>query len=320
MSNDRPTRASIGGRAYLDLQSLARKSGRSTEDLIRLYALEGLLARLSVSRYSAQLILKGGVLLAAYGTRRATRDIDLQARQMANEVDKVLAMIQEIAAIVADDGLIFAAEACTARAIRQDDAYQGVRVDLGCSLSSARISLHVDVNVGDPVWPGPRPITVPGLLGRDVGLMGYPLTMVYAEKIVTMIERGPTSTRWRDFADVYALALRHPADGIELVGSLEHVALFRGAVLLPLAQVLHDWLEIPPAAWRAWRRNQLLDGVPANFADVLTGLIMFADPALTRQALGQTWDPVSRSWTSSVRMTGARSSASSLPTEPPSTR
>jgi Nucleotidyl transferase AbiEii toxin, Type IV TA system len=97
---------------------------------MRLYALEGLLARLSISRYSAQLILKGGVLLAAYGTRRATRDIDLQARQMANEADKVLAMIQEIAAVATDDGLVFAAEAATARAIRQDDAYRGVRVDL----------------------------------------------------------------------------------------------------------------------------------------------------------------------------------------------
>jgi hypothetical protein len=318
MSNDRPTRATSGGRAYLDLQSLARKSGRGAEDLMRLYALEGLLARLSISRYSAQLILKGGVLLAAYGTRRATRDIDLQARQMANEVNKILIMIQEIAAVATDDGLVFAAEAATARAIRQDDAYQGVRVDLGCSLASARISLHVDVNVGDPIWPGPKPITVPGLLGRDVGLIGYPLTMVYAEKIVTMIERGPTSTRWRDFGDVYALALRHPADGNELVGSLEHVAAFRGAVLLPLSQVLRDWREVPPVAWRAWRRNQLLDGVPVDFADVLTGIIMFADPALTRQALGWTWDPASRSWTVSARTAGSISPARSLSAAPAS--
>src|SRR5450756_3041269 len=41
MSSDRPTRATNGGRAYLDLQSLARTTGRSTDDLMRLYALEG---------------------------------------------------------------------------------------------------------------------------------------------------------------------------------------------------------------------------------------------------------------------------------------
>jgi Nucleotidyl transferase AbiEii toxin, Type IV TA system len=167
MSSHRPTRATSDGRTYLDLQSLARKTGRSSEDLMRLYALEGLLVRLSASQYATQLVLKGGVLLAAYGTRRATRDVDLQARQLENEADKVLAMVREIAEIRVDDGLDFAADAATAGAIRHGDAYQGVRVELTCALASARLSLHVDVNVGDPVWPAPKPITIPGLLGRD---------------------------------------------------------------------------------------------------------------------------------------------------------
>jgi hypothetical protein len=297
MSNHHPTRATSGGRAYLDLQSLARKSLRNTEEMMRLYALEGLLARLSVSRYATQLVLKGGVLLAAYGTRRATRDIDLQARQLANEVDNVLGMIREIAAIRIDDGIDFAADAATADRIRQEGAYQGVRVELACSLASARLSLHVDVNVGDPVWPSPRQITIPGLLGRDVTLIGYPLAMVYAEKITTMIERGPTSTRWRDFADVYALSAQHPAEGNELVGSLERVSAFRGATLLPLADVLRDWQRTPPLAWRTWRRNQVFDGVPTDFTAVLAGVVKFADPLLTRAAIGAAWDPATRSWT-----------------------
>lgn len=197
MSSDRPTRATSGGRAYLDLQSLARKTGRSTDELMRLYALEGLLARLAASPHAAQLVLKGGVLLAAYGTRRATRDIDLQARQVTNELESVLAMIQEIAGITIDDGLTYAAEAATAHAIRQDDAYQGVRVALVCLLVSAKISLHVDVNVGDPIWPAPQAITLPGLLGRDVALTGYPLTMVCAEKIVTAVRPGGTASNPR---------------------------------------------------------------------------------------------------------------------------
>lgn len=74
----RPTRATTAGRAYLDLQNLARKQRRPTDELHQIYALEGFLARLAVSRYADQLVLKGGVLLAAYDTRRPTRDIDLQ--------------------------------------------------------------------------------------------------------------------------------------------------------------------------------------------------------------------------------------------------
>ena len=62
---------------------------------------------------------------------------------------------------------------------------------------------HVDVNVGDPVWPVPGPVEVPRLLGGSVTLLGYPLTMILAEKIVTGVERGTANTRWRDYADVY---------------------------------------------------------------------------------------------------------------------
>jgi len=72
---DRPTRATVAGRAYLDLQNLARRQGRPTDELHQIYALEGFLARLVVSPYADRFVLKGGVLLAAYDTRRPTRDL-----------------------------------------------------------------------------------------------------------------------------------------------------------------------------------------------------------------------------------------------------
>jgi hypothetical protein len=78
--SDRPSRATSAGRAYLDLQNLARRQRRPTDELHQIYALEGFLARLAVSPHADKLVLKGGVLLAAYDTRRPTRDIDLQAR------------------------------------------------------------------------------------------------------------------------------------------------------------------------------------------------------------------------------------------------
>lgn len=44
-----PTRDTIAGRTYLDLQNLARRQGRPTDELHQIYALEGFLARLVVS-------------------------------------------------------------------------------------------------------------------------------------------------------------------------------------------------------------------------------------------------------------------------------
>jgi hypothetical protein len=72
---------------------------------------------------------------------------------------------------------------------------------------------HIDVNVGDPMHPPPNTIEVPRLLGGELTVLGYPLAMVFAEKIVTAVTRGTQSTRWRDFADIYLLARRHHIDG-----------------------------------------------------------------------------------------------------------
>jgi hypothetical protein len=75
-----PDRSTTGGRRYRDLQNLARRTGRPTDELHPLYALEGFLERLAASSHAPRVVLKGGVLLAAYDSRRPTRDIDLATR------------------------------------------------------------------------------------------------------------------------------------------------------------------------------------------------------------------------------------------------
>ena len=79
----RPTCATEVGRTYLDLQNLARRSGRLTEELHQLYVLECFLDRLVRSSYADRFVLKGGVLLAAYDMRRPTRGVDLRADRLA---------------------------------------------------------------------------------------------------------------------------------------------------------------------------------------------------------------------------------------------
>ena len=48
-----PTRATLAGRAYLDLRAIAKKSGRANDEYLRLYALEGFLLRLAASARGA---------------------------------------------------------------------------------------------------------------------------------------------------------------------------------------------------------------------------------------------------------------------------
>lgn len=56
----------------------ARANGRSTS-CCSCSSWRRFLDRLASSRFAEQLVLKGGVLLAAFEERRATRDIDLQS-------------------------------------------------------------------------------------------------------------------------------------------------------------------------------------------------------------------------------------------------
>lgn len=144
----RATKETEAGRRYLDLQRKAKQTGRPTDELIQLYALEGFLDRLSRSAHADRFVLKGGVLLAALDARRPTRDIDLAAHDLENSAEHVLLLIQEIAAIAIDDGLTFDTEHATAETIRDDDHYSGVRITLGGELSRATVRLHVDINIG----------------------------------------------------------------------------------------------------------------------------------------------------------------------------
>ncbi len=91
-------------------------------------------------------------------------------------------------------------------------------------LATARLGFHVDVSVGDPITPPPPTVHLPRILGGEIIVRGYPPAMIHAEKIVTAISRRTTSTRWRDFADMYMLARHHTIDGAELTTSIREVA------------------------------------------------------------------------------------------------
>ena len=119
---NRPTRASAAGRAYLELRKAASSTGRPTDELLQLYALEGLLDRLSGSPHASRFVLKGGALLAVFDVRRPTRDVDLAAIDVNNDLDERRGLVNEIIAVPVDDGLAFDAMATTAQTIRNDDA------------------------------------------------------------------------------------------------------------------------------------------------------------------------------------------------------
>ena len=293
-----PTRDTPEGRAYNDLRNLAKHQGRDVAEYLALHALEGFLDRLTRSEYAHDLVLKGGVLMAAFAARRPTRDIDIQARSMVNDIADVEAMIATIAAIPANDGLIFEPDSIHGEPIRDEATYEGVRVHLTGQLATAVIPFHVDVNFGDPIWPAPSTVALPRLLGGEVTLLGYPAHMVLAEKIVTAIERGIANTRWRDFVDISSIADTTSVTADDLATAIQVVSHFRQVTPRPLTEVLGGMGVIAQPKWTAWRRKQRLTGsTPDQFQQVIDAGIAFADPVLTGDAARATWVPATHLWT-----------------------
>jgi hypothetical protein len=94
---------------YQRLKKVAIARKHPMQEILRYYAIERFLYRLSISQYKKSFFLKGGLLLMIWNpqTYRATLDIDLLAR-VKNSADTLLQIIKEICALEGDsDGVEF---------------------------------------------------------------------------------------------------------------------------------------------------------------------------------------------------------------------
>jgi Nucleotidyl transferase AbiEii toxin, Type IV TA system len=254
--------------------------------------------RVSVSPYCDQFILKGGLLLAALGARRPTRDGDLLAA-MDNDEAVVVARVKEIAIIDIDDGVAFAPDKTQTITIREEDRYAGLRATMPATIGKARMELALDINFGDPVTPGAVRIPYPTVLGNSTfEMLAYPLETVLAEKIVTAIARGETNTRERDWADIWRLSGTHDLEANRLTAALRRTAQHRQVTLQPLAPRLGDLIRRRSGPYRAWRQRQGPDAeaYPIDLETTVNDVTAFTDPLLGGSASVRMWIGRSRQW------------------------
>lgn len=293
----RPSRATSSGRAYLDLLARARREGRPADELLTLYVLERFLYRLSVSAHRNRLVLKGGMLLAAFGQRRPTRDIDLLAKTTSNEPATVAALVRAIAAVEANDGVVYETSQMTTRMIREQGLYAAVRVAVPARIDRARQPLRIDVNVGDPVMPAPTVVSYPALLGEPFPLLAYPIEAVLAEKLVTIVARGDTTTRDRDFADVLLLAGHHDIDAASLSDAIAATAAFRAVDLRPISKTLVTLARDRHRDWQRLIARAGLEGLlPSDYTEAIRQVTFFGDPIITGSVTSGRWDHVAVQW------------------------
>ena len=115
----------------------SREKGEDFNLVLTRYALERLLYRLAQSPYAGQFILKGAMLFAIWAKRfhRPTRDLDLLGYGDSFEPALIEVFRQICLTAVEPDGLLFSAESIQVTEIREDQEYEGRRVqmiEVGC--------------------------------------------------------------------------------------------------------------------------------------------------------------------------------------------
>ncbi|MER7999811.1 nucleotidyl transferase AbiEii/AbiGii toxin family protein [Streptomyces sp. NPDC095613] len=295
-----PARDSTAGRVYNDLRNLARRTVRSTDEVMVEYVLERFLYRLALSPLGREhFVLKGGLLLAQFGARRMTRDIDILGRSFPGNETEIIHRIAVIAATEIDDGVVFDPTTLKTVPIREEDEYHGLRLSMAASIARARLKLQLDVSFGDPITPGPRTIDYPQqLTAESFQILGYPLATVIAEKLSTAVSLGDLNTRDRDYGDLYRLLTLNDLDGQELTTALAATATHRGIALKPLGTALTDLAQRRQTSYTAWRRRQgpAATGYPERFTDVVRQVTAFADTLLNGEAVALTWNAATLTW------------------------
>jgi predicted nucleotidyltransferase component of viral defense system len=151
------------------LKNVAKREGKPFDYLLTLYLIERFLYRLSISRYADKFVLKGGVLLYTIldEKARATKDVDMLARELNNSLEDFSDILREICMMESDDALFFDVETLSTERIKEDAAYEGVRVKISAFLDRTKKVLQMDIGFGDIVVPGAVRMEYPSLLEME---------------------------------------------------------------------------------------------------------------------------------------------------------
>ncbi len=218
---DKPTNlpASVAAR----LRNIARDKNSSLEFILRRYAIERLLHRLSLSPFRDRFVLKGAMLFTAWldDPFRPTQDLDLMGFGDP-AIETIATTYRAICGQeAADDGLVFDADEVIVEQIRDDQQYRGARVRSRAFLGRTRIPIQIDIGFGDAITPAATDIEFPALLDAEgPHLRAYPRETVVAEKFQAMVELGLANSRMKDFYDLLALSRLFAFDGHSVAAAI----------------------------------------------------------------------------------------------------
>ena len=197
------------------IKNKAGGSSDKSQIMLRIYLMERLLERVSLSKYRDNFVLKGGLLVSSLVgvDMRSTMDVDTTVKSLPLNKSSAQKILEEIMAIGLEDGVLF--HITKVQDIMEGHEYEGVRFMIDCTMDKLKQTIKMDISTGDEITPGAIEYKLPLIIeDRSIDLWAYNLETLLAEKLETIMVRAEANTRMRDFYDIRVL-LEQDAETID---------------------------------------------------------------------------------------------------------
>jgi len=259
------------------IKAIAKIENRTFNDVWKSLVMERILARFARSRDLNNFIFKGGFLLSKYiCLGRETTDLDFSLTEITWTVSSIKALINEILFQQHNDGFSF--EGLEVQEMRHPHMnHPGFEVTAIACLGQTRTMIRIDLGVGDKVAPEKKSITLLSLKDKplfesEIFIQVYPLSYIFAEKLETVVYRGGTNSRMKDFYDIFVISQLPNFDCKFDLDVVQAVFKYRRTVML--SKLTYDDKAIVTLN-RNWKRfigtleEDFQQNVPTEFSEVI---------------------------------------------------
>lgn len=244
------------------IRNISKKTGVNPNSLLQMCLFEGILEKLSKSKYSENFILKGGLLISSLigVDMRSTMDMDTTLRGIPLNEVSITKILNEILAIEIDADIEY--KLIKLSPIRQEDVYEDFCASISCIFGKINATLNIDITTGDVITPREMNYSYSKILEEGtIPIMTYTIETILAEKFETISSRNITTTRARDFYDLYMIysIYKDKIDKGILRKAIERTSKYRGSfeTALQYKEIVELFREseTPKKLWKKYTQN-----------------------------------------------------------------
>ena len=264
------------------IKSFSEKNNLKAQEVLQMYFFERFLTRLEKSKYRANFIIKGGFLISSIiGIQnRTTMDIDTTIKGLPVKEEIIKEIILEILNIEVNDEIEFVLGKI--ENIREISEYENYRLHLTANFEKIKNPLKIDITTGDVIIPSEIEYSYETIFKEKLNILVYSLETLIAEKYETIIKRNITTTRLRDFYDIYMIfkLKNDKIDVNNLKQAIQETAKNRNSMeeILESKEILEDIKndEYLNKQWNIYKNeNKYVDNI--QFSEILKLLNKIAD-------------------------------------------